>query len=614
MKKGTILITILSCAFFAAACGKKTAEETPLAGRESLISLMDQYLEALVKHDTSSVPLAVDVKLVENITPTPIGEGLWKTATKGPNEFKIYAADPVGGQIGFMSVIETEGKPALLAARLKVVNGRITEIDHMASPLDGEVPETLITPRAGLVTKLTAAERTPRDEMMKAAFAYYDAIEFSDGTIAPFADDCQRRENGMTAANNQLPPPDGTEGETPFGAMAAFGRLKCGEQLSTGIMGYITRINQRRLAAVDEEMGLVMIYSMFNHDGEPNPLKIKNMPGVTESSNDWGQFTVPAVHIYKIKSGRIYEIEAGAIVGVPYQASDGWTCNRKCLTDLMDNYLAALPKHDASAIPLASNVKIVENGEVTSTDKGLWQTATGGPTAFKIYTADPNRGEVGFLGVIEENNKPTIAAVRLKIADGRMDGKITEIDHLVVHGDQPLNANMSKPRPAFLERLPKLQRIHRDKMLEIANSYYESILKNDGNVAPFADDCQRRENGGITAGNPSPDPASDFAVFEKMKCGEQLSTNVMSYITDINDRRIFAVDEELGLVMAFSVFRHNGEPKVMQITGVPGVTERKNDYGPFDLPAAHVYKIRDGKLHEIEALGYMNEAGYKTGW
>jgi len=614
MKKKTVVLTILLCAFFVGACNSKKADETAgLPDREPLVKLMDQYLAALVKHDPSGVPLAADVRLVENIVPTPIGEGFWKTATGGPTEFKIYVSDPVDNQVGFMGIMEDDGKPVLVAARLKVANGQITEITHMVSSMSLErgVPDTLITPRAGLVTKLTPAERIPRDQMMKAAFAYYDAIQFNDGTLAPFADDCQRRENGGTASNNQAPPPP--EGSTPVG-MAAFGRLKCGEQLSTGIMGYITLINQRRLAAVDEEMGLVMIYSMFNHDGEPNPLKIKNTPGVTESPNNWGQFTVPAVHIYKIKDGQIHEIEAGAIVGVPYQASDGWTCNRKCLTDLMDKYLAALPTHNASALPIAGNVKIVENGEAIDTTKGLWQTATGGPTAFKIYTADPNRGEVGFMGVIEENKKPTIAAVRLKIADGRIDGKITEIDHIVVHGDQPLNANMSKLRPAFLERLPKLQRVHRDKMAEIANSYYDSILKNDGNVAPFADTCQRRENGGITAGNPSPDPKSDFAVFEKMKCGEQLSTHVMSYIKDINDRRIFAVDEELGLVMAFSVFRHDGEPKVMQIVGVPGVTERKNDYGPFDLPAAHVYKIRDGKLDEIEAIGFMSKAGYKNGW
>ena len=617
MKKATVLFTLIFCVFFVGACGRNTAENTAPSGREPLIKLMDQYLDAVVKHDPSAVPLAAGVQMVENTVRTPVGEGLWKTATSGPTEFKIYIPDPVANQVAFMGIIESDGNPRLLSARLKVENGKITEIDHMVSSLglNEGVPDTLLTPRPGLVTKLTAAERVPREQMIKAAMGYYEAIEFSDGTLAPFADECQRIESGTPTSNYQrpTPAPEPKPGDVFSGFMARIVPMKCGEQLSTGNAGYITKMNQRRVAAVDEELGLVMIFSVMNHDGEPNPFPIRNVPGITELSNTWGQFTVPATHLYKIKNGLIYEIETNAITGVPYQTSDGWTCTRKCLTDIMDNYLAALPGHDASALPLAANVKIVENGEVIDTNRGLWQTATGGPTAFKIYTADPDRGEVGFLGVIEENKKPTIAAVRLKITDGRIDGKITEIDHLVVHGDQPLNENMSKLRPAFLERLPKLQRMNRDKMVEIANSYYESIIRSDGTITPFADSCQRRENGMIVVNNPDPG-SGDMAVFGKMKCGEQLSTGVLSYISDINDRRIFAVDEELGLVMAFSVFRHTGQPEIMKITGVPGVTERKSDFGAFDLPAAHVYKIRGGKMDEIEAIGYMSDTGFKNGW
>jgi hypothetical protein len=204
------------------------------------------------------------------------------------------------------------------------VNGKIAEIDHMVSPLNEPLPAGLLKPRPGLVSKIANSERVSREQMLEAANAYYDAIEQSDGNVAPFADECQRRENGMTSANNQDPLPPNAQ-QAP-GSIAMFGRMKCGPQLSTGIMGYITDINQRRLFAVDEEMGLVMAYSMFNHDGEPKPLKIKGVSGVTESPNNWGKFTVPAGHIYKIKGGKIYEIEAMAIVGVPYQVSDGWNC------------------------------------------------------------------------------------------------------------------------------------------------------------------------------------------------------------------------------------------------------------------------------------------------
>jgi hypothetical protein len=266
-------------------------------------------------------------------------------------------------------------------------------------------------------------------------------------------------------------------------------------------------------------------------------------------------------------------------------------------------------------VPLADDVKLVENTEVTPIGEGLWEAATGGPADFKIYVADPVAGQIGFLGVIEEKGKPTILAARLKVRDGR----ITEIDHLVVHaGERPLSPNMAKPRPGLLQPLDPSERVPRDQMRKIANSYYEAIVQDDGTVAPFADECQRRENGGTTANDQEQTPEEaaqdDFSVFRKMKCGEQLSTGVMSYITDINRRRLLAVDEEMGLVFAFSTFVHDGVPKVMTITGVPGITERVNQWGPFDLPAAHIFKIRSGKIYEIEAIGYVAKHGIQSGW
>jgi hypothetical protein len=610
MKKKTVILVVLLVLVLGA---HNFASATQTCDRACLVGVMDQYLAAVVKHDPSGVPLASDVKLVENLQPIPVGKGLWETATSGPAEFKIYVADPVAGQIGFMGVMKDKDKPVLLGARLKLVNGRITEIDHMVSPLREPLPAGLLKPRLGLVTKIEPSERVSREQMLKAANGYYEAIEQSNGNAAPFADECQRRENGITSANNRDAPPANAP-QAP-GSMAAFGRMKCGEQLSTGIMGYITDINQRRLFAVDEEMGLVMAYSMFNHEGEPNPLKIKGMPGVTESPNNWGQFTVPAAHIFKIKGGKIYEIEAMAIVGVPFRASNGWNCTRKCLVDLMDRYLAALPTHNPSGLPLAKDVKLVENTERIPVGKGLWETATGGPADFKVYAADVDQGQIGFIGVIEEKQKPTIASVRLKV----VDGQITEIDHLVIHSDgRPLNPNMSKVRPALLEREPKLERVSREQMQKIANSYYEAIVHNNGKLAPFADECQRRENGGISANDRTQTPEEaakdDFSTFRKMTCSDQLSTGVMSYIANITDRRVFAVDKEMGLVFAYSIFRHEGKPEVLKITGVPGITARKNSYGPFDLPAAHIFKIRNGKIYEIEAIGYVAKHGINSGW
>jgi hypothetical protein len=289
-------------------------------------------------------------------------------------------------------------------------------------------------------------------------------------------------------------------------------------------------------------------------------------------------------------------------------APDTGKLDRQELVDLINQYLGALAVHDPDGLPLSENVKLVENTEVMSIGKGLWETATSGPADFRIYAADPDSGQVAFMGVIGEKGLPTILGARLKV----QKGQITEIDHLVVHSDgRPLNPNMSEVRPAFLEPVPPAERVSRPEMLKIANSYYEAIC-------PFADECQRRENGGITANDQTQTPEEaardDFSVFRKMKAGEQLSTGVMSYITDINRRRFIAVDEELGLVFAYSMFMHDGEPKIMKIMGVPGITERPNNWGPFDLPAAHVFKITGGQIRAIEAIGYIAPHGIENGW
>lgn len=310
---------------------------------------------------------------------------------------------------------------------------------------------------------------------------------------------------------------------------------------------------------------------------------------------------------------RVIIAELGISIGLLLFSSCAAKMDRQALVDLMENYIAAVVEHDPSAMPLAENVKLVENTKVTPIGKGLWETATSGFTDFKIFVADPVAGQVGVISVIGVNNEPTIIGARLKVEKG----KIIEIDHLIIpkYGDS-LHSNMAKVREGLITTIDPSERISRKEMVRIANSYYEAIVNDNGDLCPFADESQRRENGGVSAGAKTPEEAydDDFSVFRAMKCGEQLSTGVMSYITGINRRRFIAVDEKMGLVFAFSIFVHDGEPKVMKITGVPGITERENNWGPFDLPAAHIFKIRNGKVYEIEAIGYMAEHGIKNGW
>jgi hypothetical protein len=291
-------------------------------------------------------------------------------------------------------------------------------------------------------------------------------------------------------------------------------------------------------------------------------------------------------------------------------AADKPACDRACLNGMADSYLAALVAHDTRKVTLAPDVKFVENVTRMKPGEGLWNTASEVPTTFKIYVPDPVAAQVGFIGVMKEDGKPIQLGLRLKVRNG----KITEAEHLVARNLRETSLpNLQTPRPAFLSPVPPAQRTPRDQMLKIGRSYYDALVNGDGNAAPFADDCVRRENGMQTTGN-APPKTPGMGTMGAMGCAAQLNTKTMSYIKRIEPRRVEIADVETGLVFGLSQFRHPMEEKFVRIVGVPDVEKVDLPFNPFDLPAAHIYKVWGGKLHEIEAMGFVAPYNSRTGW
>ena len=285
-------------------------------------------------------------------------------------------------------------------------------------------------------------------------------------------------------------------------------------------------------------------------------------------------------------------------------------CDRTCLKALVDSYLAALVAHDPSQVPLAPNLQFVENTVPLRAGDGFWKTATALPSTFKIYVADPVAQQVGFIGVMQEGDQTVELGLRLKLHKGQ----ITEAEHLVARQLRPTSLpNLQSPRPGLLTVVPPAERSSREELLKIGASYYDALVNSDGHAAPFAADCLRRENGMQTTGNPPP-ATPGRGTMGAMGCSAQLDTRVMSYIKRIEPRRVEIADVETGLVFGLSQFRHPMEEKSLKIVGVPGVESVDMPFKPFDLPAAHIFKVSGGRIHEIEALGFTMPYDSKTGW
>jgi hypothetical protein len=241
--------------------------------RAGMIGLTDQYLAALVKHQASGLPLSRGAKFTENTAEIRIGDGLWVGVSEAPTSFKIHAVDPASNQVGFYGVMEENDRPLIIALRLKVIDGEITEIEHiLARNTRADRMQNLITPRAAFLADVPASERTPREDMINAANRYFEAIEHGHGEIAPFAEDCERHENGRQTTHNAASVPWPVPMGSPEAdrAMAIIGALSCSAQLNSQVMSFITRLWPRRLGVspgdfedfAGEEVGRVQVSAM----------------------------------------------------------------------------------------------------------------------------------------------------------------------------------------------------------------------------------------------------------------------------------------------------------------------------------------------------------------
>jgi hypothetical protein len=296
-------------------------------------------------------------------------------------------------------------------------------------------------------------------------------------------------------------------------------------------------------------------------------------------------------------------------------------CNRDCLNDVMKAYLAAVVAGDTSAAPLASNVAFVENVTKLRPGQGLWANTASGPTTFAIYVPDVVQQQAGFLGIMEREasdaTEPVMVAVRLKLENG----EIAEAEHIVAAANPNNMRRLQTPRRGLLAEVPAGDRKSHAELVEIGLSYYDALDDNDGTLMPFADDCQRHENGMITAGpdagaGPNADPTR--APVARL-CGPQLTSKTFTYIDRIENRRLIAADPVTGLSMGFSHFRHPMTNLPYLVTHTDGSTSERNSenfrFDPFDMPAAHVFKVgADGLVHEIEAVGFVAPHNSPTGW
>ncbi len=249
-----------ACALLAlaAAVSRPALPAESRCDRSCLAGLITQYVDAVVAHDPSRLPLLPGARVTEDSRSAKLGEGLWKSAT-GKGSFRHDYLD-VRKQVAASHVVIQEGENlALVSVLLHVKDGRIGGIEQLVqrvAPGARLKPTELDKPIRGMNDPVPAGKRQSRESMIRTALTYTEGLRvgsFVDGGT-PFAPETYRVENGAILAGE------------------GCGRDECGMyaqnlMVHPGIIGNV--------AAVDEENGVVLLWMNFgytNSYGDGNAL------------------------------------------------------------------------------------------------------------------------------------------------------------------------------------------------------------------------------------------------------------------------------------------------------------------------------------------------------
>lgn len=270
-------------------------------------------------------------------------------------------------------------------------------------------------------------------------------------------------------------------------------------------------------------------------------------------------------------------IAVGAMVmaGGSARASAQSACDRACLRTMLDQYLAAVVKHDPAAAPLVIGFRQTENAINTRPGNGVWKTVTGLGKVQRRYV-DAVTGQAAYYGTLEEGSKDgsttILATVRVRVENRQL----TEAEWHIARPDDPgLNGPRQSGRPPanllnpeYLAQnpppdrvVPRNQRTDRDALVRIVNSYFDAITSHDTSVALTHPGCGRLENGSpAPAGRflPPATPPAPGAPANSNDCVSGLANFNLSMVVA---RRIPLVDEEAQVVLGYAVFiRRPGSP------------------------------------------------------
>jgi len=282
-----------------------------------LLATGDAFMTALAAQKPATVPWASEVKFTENGVAIPVGEGIWGSI-RGKSDAALRIADAATGSYAWYGLIYDHDAPAYAGVRIKMRGNRVSEAEVIVARERN--PGPWLDPKQFRINPAFDAApparlRMSRGQLIAAAQGYAASVERNDGRLhARFAPGCERVENGQLVSRGDA----GSIGLVKSPGQYAQG---CEGQLKLGLYRPVDRLRGRRIMAVDEERGLVMMASIADFGLAQRQYTLTD--GRKVESDRYHAMSRELFEVYRITDGRIESIEAVS-VDQPYGMPVAW--------------------------------------------------------------------------------------------------------------------------------------------------------------------------------------------------------------------------------------------------------------------------------------------------
>lgn len=281
----------------------------------------------------------------------------------------------------------------------------------------------------------------------------------------------------------------------------------------------------------------------------------------------------------------VASLSLGLPARAPAQAA-GSSCDRACLTRVMDAFVTSMTRAGARSFSLSDVVEIRENASLVGLDQTTWPRVKA-VRSIMTFADELTGNVVSRAGVELAEGRPGYLSTRLKVAK---DGRIADVEISADTSSRVVSAYVWNLDPALTQVLPPEQRLSRVELEALARRYFNSLSSHQAVAADFDGGCNRFHSGQQIT-NVARNSVEGGA---PRTCAGSLEGNPPW--GPATDQRFPVIDPDRGIVFAVTLLHYLRGPQ------------------PSQMYVSELFKVVSGRIVRIDNIGLMQQGTTTLGF